>query len=239
MTKISGISGITVWYHADNLLNLNDSSEVVQWDNIVGSTHATSTNGPTLIENSINNLPSLSFNGSNNSFDTNLNIDNIISSTNATVFAVFKVESIGTNNTSSYWYNDGVFADYGSNFGIFFRSSGPQMNVAKCHGTSGSCSAINSYTVTYNDFILVTMKLNGTTLTSSVNNGVESSANSGSGVNISSNATNRKFHIAYTASSNYFDGDISELIFFNNTLSSSDESLIETYLCNKYDLSCN
>jgi len=232
-TQPNLVPNLTLWLRADSNVILSGST-VSQWNDCSGNsnnaTQSVSSSQPLLVNNILNGQPVLNFDGVNDFFDgtTITNIDN----SSISIFIV----------TCGLTYN-GIYASplfgincYPTQFQFLRSAISQSLNVSNT-GTfaSGLISANNSlpnsgfsyklfgYTKDFN--VISKIYTNGTFLNSSTN-----SAQIGA-------FTNGNYYIGLgngVCYTDYYNGNIAEIIVYNRNLSDNERQQIEAYLDSKY-----
>jgi hypothetical protein len=224
----SGISGIVVWLRADCVNGVDDdpadNSAVATWVDVSGNNNnATSGGTPTFqsdATNLINSQPVINFNGSSTFSSVDIRAG---TRPNITIFAVYKER--GSGNREGVWgIDDGgwdrfFLARWVGNDGLI--SAGNSANVTSS-GVIGTPTLIttmykhnvSSGTTVYRNGDLAATLTDQTNLTAAYSNLLIGSG--GAGLN--------------------FNGDIAEIIIFNQALTSSNLITVNGYLNTKYNL---
>ena len=224
----SGISGLTVWLRADCVNGVAtlpaDNSTISTWTDVSGNgNNATATGSPTLqsdAANLINSQPVINFNGSStfNSIDIRAG-----TRPNITIFAIYK--ELGTGNREGVWGVDNGGWDR------FF--------LARWSGNDGLISAGNSTGVTSSG-VVGTPTLITSVLKYNISNGTPVYRNGDLAATLTDQADPTAAYTNMMIGSGgnglNFNGDIAEIIVFNQALSNSDLITVNGYLNTKYNL---
>jgi hypothetical protein len=225
----SGISGLSLWLRADcvtgNAADPADNSAVTTWSDFSGNgNNATAVGTPTFQSdagNLINSQPVVNFNGSSrfNSIDIRAT-----TRPNITIFAVYKERGSGDR--------EGVWGIDDGGWDRFF--------LARWVGSNGLISAGNSANVT-NSGVIGTPTLITTIYKHNVSNGTTVYRNGDLSVTLtdqtSLTAAYSTLFIGSGGNGLNFNGDIAEIVIFDQALSNSDLLTVNGYLNTKYNLS--
>lgn len=215
--------------------NVSDGNVVDEWNNLSDKDMnplATSGNEPMYVRKGIGNLPTLRFDGTNDylQFD-----DDSIAAMNPEEFTIFIVCSVagGEDVWRSPFTSRSNINPGGSGY-MFYASN--VNNWAFLVGNGFSYSRVNHSDVTLNSPIILSGMRDSTTISIYVNNvnPVSSSPNfernsvypARIGAGVTENATPNW----------YWNGDISEIIIFNEALGDAERDEIYDYLADKYNL---
>lgn len=223
-------SGLTLQLDATVGVETN-ASGVTAWRDQSGLTHdalqGTASDEPSLVSNGINGLPSLGFDGTND----RLLISSLVQATmitvsNYTTFSVWKAVAIDTDSGQG-WANDAIFMDGGGGFfGLAVRSTGPKLQAYNWHGNN----AVAETPFTLGTPVLAT--------TMHVTNYLYSSVYGGGSASVSSPNTQAPsdagLRIGEGNSSQYFNGQIAEILIYNRVLSPSEVTSVQSYLNAKW-----
>ena len=228
----SAYPNVPVWLKSDSVLKSNDT--IIEWYNL-GDTnfHFIQNNisrRPTYINSSLNNYPSVNFNGTQV-----LDGDkNILTNKGNEFYAVTVIEpnSSGIN----FIYDQGFFGSKGSGAGL--SSSDLSFYLSLAHGGINTSVPINN---TSESLLNVSIGFNTGTLQTQLNNTPgQSATHSVIAANSTTISTNNEMVIGGQAktfsSSRCFKGEMFELILLNDTVYEAeiDRNIIPNYLHNKY-----
>jgi len=228
---VSGITGNILWLRADiDVTEISD--EVTNWDDQSASNHdATATVGPDKIENSLNFNPTFHFRSSDEEY---LQITGGVLET-ATFSNIWTyVVSLSNEIKTSYTFASG--------------SSGTAFNMQTPNGSSNSTfsfGASTSISTNWGTYINQFHLWNGgssTTAASTPSATNKSLYRDGLLLGISSGAstvtaTGENFYIGTDENtSNFFNGEIAEIMVFNEAPSSKRQQSIQSYLAIKYGI---
>jgi hypothetical protein len=225
-----GDSQLKIWFRVDNGLNLTTTS-VDSWTNSAGiaalDISETSTQRPTYVTNAVNGFPEVSFNGANR-LRTGLTLtsSNFVNN-QASSFTVTRADN--TTQTSSVYATDPLD-------GNRFSNHIPWANVVyfdfgTCCGNDArmdvsGLTGLGSYSVWSYDAEPTSGKQlyrNGTSLLSRAL------------TSAFTNHANYRFNIGgNTTGVAGYEGDVTEVIVFNNRINQAERILIENYLSAKY-----
>jgi prepilin-type N-terminal cleavage/methylation domain-containing protein len=189
--------------------------------------NASSVTGATYTTDCINNLPCLRFNGTSQYF---LTTQNIGTTTELTIFVVFSADALGgyrdfLATTGGWLLNDNSFA-YGLN---------TNTNVTYYRTTNTGSSATFSGILTANRKYIAQMVDNGTTTKHYISGVADSSTTINHGNKSFAQVAIGAFYDAGNLSE-YFDGDIGEIIVFSRGIKESERVAIEEYLSKKWGI---
>jgi hypothetical protein len=228
-------TNLLFWYRSDFGV-LTSSSQVSQWTDLSGNgdnaTQITSADQPSLVNNGINGLPVLSFNGTSD-FLTLPSVT--FTSSGATFFIVAKPTAL----VASAQLLDFSGATVPDNLvGISESSSlkAPQFSIFNSAGTS-STTVIGSSALTLNQFQVleaVQGDINTTTATVFVN-GIQAAQNTSMNT-VPAVALSKNFIGQYSGAGEYFQGQIAEILAFTGPLTLSQRVAVEAYLSQKYQI---
>lgn len=232
---VETVSGLTLWLKADSLIgSLNDDDDVSLWEDKNGSTRSVASLGagqnPTLKTNRINGLPVLRFNSTeSDGFISTFPISDILTNSEYTYFIIFSATSISTDDTDA-WRNNALLIDSNGSLGATLRSGTPLVQSYNWDGVS----AETTKSITLSTYNLFTSYHESGNIYSQLNGDTASTAVSGDTDDITGSLTIGGGH----APSGFFNGDIAEIIIYNTSLSATDRTTVQDYLCSKYNLTC-
>jgi hypothetical protein len=202
------------------------------WPDLSGAgnnaTQGTVGNQPVLVSGDINNLSALAFNGSSSNFQLpSLTFNN----TGLTIVAVMNPTSLVSNaqilNLSGSPAPQNLI-------GLSENSSSQlQFTVYNSSGTS-STSVTSSSALTANQYYLVEVVQSGTTCTLYVN-GVQVGQNTSMN-QIPSTALNNNFIGQSSSGGGYFNGHMTQLIYYSTPLSTQQRLMMESYLLSMFQI---
>lgn len=228
----SGYSSLKIWFRVDNGLNTT-GTDINSWTNSAGvaalDISETSTQRPTLVANAINGFPEVSFNGSNR-LRTRLTLttSNFVTD-RASSFTVNRADN--TAQTTSVYLTDPLEVNRFSNHIPW--SGTVYYDIGNCCGNNariqvGELAGLTGYSIWSYD-------ANPTTGKQLYRNGTQLQDRVGTST-YSSHATHR-FNIgANTTGSAGFQGDVTEIIIFNERINQAQRIVIQNYLSAKYDI---
>ncbi len=228
-----GNSNLVLWLDANNV-NLTNGTTTNNWNDASGYGHNFNAgNGAVFNTNSVNNFPSFSFNNSSNYFE--LAYQNRLSPNSFTIFSVARVASSGTYKAVLSNRDDPsgtatrgfiLYSRPNTNNWSFWtgRDTFPWQTVEGNINTAGNWS---SQMLRYNG--------NTNEKNLSINNNNYTTASQTMTIN-----TSRPFRIgAGRNESNtpnyYFNGNIAEIIMFDQLINDAQIIIIQNYLAAKYD----
>lgn len=242
-SPVAGMKNLVTWWESTSEKSFlaseaKDSASITTWYNInpqlikkYDAAQLVSNNKPIYKVDTINNLPSIYFNGSNSYFE--IPYDKELNPSTMTIFAVVKI----INKPSIYGAIISSRDDFPSRGYIFYASQDtpPLYQVWSGNATSGGWQPIGSSTIMLgNPEILSFTKSSDTINIYKNGENVDSSYQT-----ISVNDTNplrigagRNESTAHY----FFDGYIGELILFDKSLKDSERKSIEKYLSQKWHI---
>mgnify|MGYP005840254249 CR=1 FL=1 len=215
-----GSSNLELWLDA-NKLGLSDGNPVSTWSDLSGNsnnaTQGTASNQPIFNTNAINGLPALTFDGGNDFLEA----DNKINVTKATLFFVMNKTGAGGGFETFFMSDNHLILASSGEWGAWYGS------------TKSAGVAFNT------TFRTLTHLQDGT----SPNNVTGFFTTDGANRNdITGNAS---FHGANTstvigrngtATDQFFEGNISEIVYYGRALNLAERIVVNSYLGNKYGL---
>ncbi len=243
-SPVASISGLSLWLETTSQKSFDDADKVDgngvgNWYDInpttlnpINVSQATSNDRPSYLENGINNLPTLKFDGANDS----LSKDNILgaSLTGANLISVFLVEKKYQPALSiafTWWYG-GVACNrfavlaypstvYFQAFGCGVTNSSLVSSTINLTGQAKIISGIRAYNS-------MQLRVNGQLVSSRSDS-----------TNTPDIAQTGLLEIGAQSSSSWFDGEIGEIIIFNRALSNIERDSVEQYLSTKWGIKLN
>mgnify|MGYP001444608406 CR=1 FL=1 len=216
------------WFRADNGPVVNGASLVAQWSdrsgNGFGVSQETGSNRPLLVEDAINGLPAVRFDGNDDYLETPSAVDLALSGGNGT--SVFVVVKPGSTQKT---YAD--ILDYSHDYTVNFV-------VQQDSSTTNSFyyQADNAQQLSTTDFqVFTAVETRGVEASTYLNGGNEKTG---------AEPYNYLSEPNYLTVGNksldryprQFNGDIAEILFYNKALGASEKGLVETYLSEKYGI---
>jgi hypothetical protein len=193
-------------------------------------TQSTSANRPVRKTSVKNGLDVLRFDGTDDYLDSSVGFSSLFTSTKTTCFIVAKAATASTNSAFVY-ENEMLLSEDQDGHGFF---------VVKTDDTVGSFGysvsndprwrlASDSYTP--GDWIVLSTWHDGTTLSVAVNGGTEQSISlsTRSFLGVARMGANH-----YASSPAFFDGDVGEIITYNETLTAQARADVESWLMSKW-----
>jgi hypothetical protein len=219
-------NGLVEWHRASDVTT--SGSNVTAWQDISGSAN-NATNGanqPTLVENAVNGLPAVNFNGSQF-----LQIPSGMSnfSSGMTVMAVAKPVSV-TGGARIFDFGNGATSD---NVSMSLPSTTGLTFTTVNGSTSSSLTASSG--INLNQFQLLEATYNGSNTATVFQNGVQL-AQSSSMQTLNNLLRNNNFLSQDTVGGNRFNGQVAELLIWNRQLTLPERTAVEGYLLGKYQL---
>lgn len=212
---------------------------VVRWYDQSGNgryfNQSTTANQPQIVSSGsvvtgVGGEPALNCDGSNDGFSllnsnaTSTTISNIITASAYTAFSIFTLDTISTSTGATY-VTPYLWGDSGRYIGLHFMNT----NKLRFYNWDGS-EDYAELTVSTGTEYLAETRHESSTLYAKVNNGSEASAASGNTSNVLGSPQ------LATNSTLFFDGKVTEVIFYNSALSSGDRSTVSTALNNYYTI---
>lgn len=207
------IVGLQVWLDAALGITKDGADLVAQWNDQSGNGHnCTATNKPLWVDNQINSLPSVRFDGVN---DYMISAAFVLNQP-VTIFFVLKVIS---NTGQDMW---GI----GRGARVEFSEEAPNPNEATIYaGTAQVGSTAFNDTTWY--------------LWTGIFNGVNSSLRKNADAKNSGNAGGNNltgYYLGRSTIASYSNIEIAEMLIYDSTLSDANELIVRTYLNNKYGI---
>ena len=226
-SPVKNMNGLILWYEATMEASTNaatNGTNISVWNDLspnkTNATQATSGNQPQYIDSAINKLPAIKFDGSNDLMNF---VGSAIANNNYTIIVVEQRRDGRSNN----YFLGGTGSGNNSNLYLGYSD-----NSHIIHGQTSNYYTIN--TASYGFFSTPKIHI----FTHNSNSGKKYYQNTGS---LGSGAeTSPKALVNYTGariggnSSNFYYGDIGEIIAFNRTLNDVERSSIENYLAKKW-----
>ena len=221
------VTGLLHWYDANDLTTITKDSggKVTVWNDKSGSLrHLVNTDGgtaqpPVWTSGYQNGLPSVVFNGTNQGIFSN---SYSITSYPLTIFTVLKPTNWSTGATQQPICGYSGSAD---NMQLFKTASASTVSIFWYNTASSPGGSINNSTGS-----LVTAVYNGGSSSIQINN------NAVSNVTIGTTSTVMYLMLgrSYATQNYYYAGGVCEILIYNGSLSTSQQSLVQTYLNNKW-----
>ncbi|MBP93330.1 MAG: hypothetical protein CMC55_04350 [Flavobacteriaceae bacterium] len=235
-----GVStGLSMWLKAENEFTYYNSTDAV-WMDQSSNRYTLSANlvlgsdglsAPTLTSNSINYNPGITFDGS----DTGLSTGTDVTGFGYTEWTAFSVQTIKDANVSNcVWH----YSQPSNTFALFIDPNSTGFNIAVNNTSQG---LITNPLVNDGKPYIIGYNANNQSSQTYVNSKI---VNSGSGQ--SPLPSNGAFMIGLDADGgegvdgdNHLDGDVGEVIIYNQKLSATDNQKVNSYLSLKYGISLN
>lgn len=243
----ASISGLTGWWDASDSSTLFDATSggsqvaadgtVARWEDKSGAGNHwyqdVGTSMPARKTGVRNSRDVLRFDGTDDSMSFSVwtpNIGLLVSAAAHTVFAVFKAESVSTNDSSDDAYlNVSILSDGGPVYSIMYlRSSGVVGTLVISDWSATRVKASRSLTV--GSWAAVTSR-HDSTIAVHVNGEAGTASGAATAVNTVNSAVLGSSYFGST-----FHGDLAELITYNVALSATDREAVESYLMAKWGL---
>lgn len=209
-------SNLSLWLRADAGVTTSSGNNInSNWlDQSPNAISLTRNGTPLLIQNAINGLPAVRFPNTGNYFSTTNTA--ITSLTNITYFAVGKFANANTD----MFYKD-------AQYGLYINSS----NIVKFYTRAYGSNEL-SYTVPgiLNNFYIYKGRYNGSTISGSINTTISSDV-------IFNNTMigGGTFYVG-VGNSWFTNGEVSELIIYNDALNATQQQQVYDYLSAKYNI---
>lgn len=224
------VSGLQLWLKADSESYSDGASVTTATDRSGNSRNFTeATNPPTYKTSIINGKAVYRFDGTNDRLVGGTTLGSFITSSEYTLFVVFKATAIGTAAANPY-DNDAVICDgtAASYFGMHLHSTAPTGIAYNYDGSVDSASV----TVATGTAMLLTQRHTGGNLGIAKNGDAEITAASG---NTSATGQTPRLGTNYNGAQ-FFEGDIAEVAIYNAALSAGDLAALKSYFRAKYAL---
>jgi hypothetical protein len=230
----SMLSNLTLWLDAadSNAFTLSGSS-VATWADkssfANNTTQATAGSRPTRV--AYGSSYAVDFNGTTNFLATSVGMSNIFGYNQRSIFAVGLVRSITYNNTgSTIFNNNGMFGDDNANVGLVFRNSASP-TVAATNYTAGNVQSISETSFTLSNLTLFNYTFGNSNLGIRLNGGTATTT-----ATTSTRVINNPVNIGrpYNSSTYCFNGQIMEMVTYNQDLGTTSRQQVEGYLAWKW-----
>ena len=212
-----------LWLKADDLTAVGNGNQISTWPDASGNGNNASQNGsnrPVWMTNIVNAQPVVRFDGINDYFGSVINVIN----QNSTMLSVFSANHNGTSSPDGplWQYNDA------SNTSGFFPrySNGSQYVATTAAGWLTKATTFNQNTW-YTSTVLYK-----TSITELWKNGSLNDNASTNSITLGAMTIGRRS----VGSSNYYKGDIAELIYYSTPLNTAQHIIVNNYLAAKYGL---
>jgi len=232
------ISGCAVWVDAQDrrTLTVSNTSNVAIWGDKSGNgynfSNDTATMWPNYVSNGINGYPSLEFTGIGGSSSSNRRLDNsnVVLNNNYSIFAVGRQNASAPSWTG---YNYLVRAPLPGDWGIAFGAH-PSRNFTTFAGTGGGWFDVNSNSpgITVSNIPrILGMKVVSGTMTPYYD-GI--TMNTKSGTNRALTGMQIGDTSPLSSNGQNWNGQIGEIVVYNQAINDSDRQLLEGYLAWKW-----
>ncbi len=238
-TQLVTHNNLVLWLKSDYGVQYNLSNQVYGWLDMSGSnfTFLQSDNAiaPSYLVTAINNLPTISFNGSNQGLEAGSNSTDF--SNGLTAFVVANPLSGTSSAANSYLFDFGQYNnnDIALNLANNVSNFYPQFYI---YNNTSPQYITGSSPINYNQFGLFEATQNGISTGSVYVNAlpqVTTSLNNANNVTRNSNSIGALLN-GTSGGQNYFYGQIAEILVYNALLSTKDKANVEAYLMNRYQL---
>lgn len=210
------------WLKADAVTGVSDGAALGSWTDTAEPSRAvtsSSTARPLYIASGIGSLPTVRFDGVNDYLGES---SKPVATQPTTIFVVMKPAV--ADRTMSVFHGDGPGGD-GSHSQALFMSSGGEIS-----GYAGS--VLTGPGLTANVPVIVEMVLNGGTSKIQVNGGTASTGSVGSDTYPAGLLVGAGSNLA----GEWFEGDVSEVVYYTGAVSDSDRSAVRAALGAKYGI---
>jgi prepilin-type N-terminal cleavage/methylation domain-containing protein len=234
--------GLLAWYETvldKSFLELEqeDMAPISKWLDLNTSsslkfdlTQSSASNRPNYIIKGINDLPSLEFLGNNY---LEIPYDLAINPVSFTIFIVSKIKILPVSQVSTILCNNS--ANRGFIINSFLNGAIPNYQIGLGDNTTLTSQNLSSTGNAFNKADLVTIIHTGTNLTSFYNSNNSSTISNNFAINIDKKLTVGANNCNLSLS-NFFQGQIGEIIFFERNLKSEERISIEKYLGRKWGI---
>jgi PKD repeat protein len=210
----SHIDDLILWLDADTAVVFDENNKVSQWKDISGNNYdamqSILLHQPSFVNNSINNLPSIQFNGLNHFLM--IEFDDIFPQPNS-FFSVWRTNSSGQR----------VFLDDLTNVMVDINN-GDDIRIFAGVGLQYTKQSPFDFLITTADFNTASSRI--------FENGLLKVTGNVGSRSLPGLSLGRR----YVFEDRYFHGDVSEIIFYNKNLNDFDRINVENYLKAKYSL---
>lgn len=219
-------AGLAAWYNASALVGLSNGDPVTTWTDSSGNgLNVTAVGSPTYDADALNGQPAVSF-GPGAYFALGGVSGSNWGASGADIFLVLEQNGANPNNTAFSWAPDSsdrflVHATYADTLHFQYGSPFGDVNSPEPAGWD-------------NTFNLVEASWNGSTGEISVDGALLATGNLTSSLNTALSAT---LYIGNDIFGNNFQGQIAQIIVYNQALSPTDEQTVLNYLDAQYDFS--
>lgn len=221
-------TGLLTWLKADYGVSTSGTS-VTQWTDCSptanNASQTNSSNQPTLVPNAVNGLPAISFNGTSQYLQLGAGFANLTAGPSA-----FVVVSPSNSSTGSIF--DIGNGSASNNFTL--STSGSTPTVTAYNGSTGSSLSASGVLSTGQYQLLEAFQTGSSSGTLSVNGEQVASGS----LNNLTNTTRSMNNIAsnYSGTSSFLQGNIAEMLIYNQPLTVTEKAEVEAYLIQRYQL---
>ena len=239
-------NGLTLHFRADSGVYSNDvgtipatdGSTVGMWSNVGyyagGSLISPDGSGlqPTYHTGVLNGLPVVRFDGSDDRMTAGLAFTSFLGLSSWTIFAVFEADSVSATGPEGY-NSQAIFMDSGGNVGMPVRSASGVPKVMAYSYTGAAYPPAQTFNT--NQFTFAVATLGGGLV--SIQSAGAGSATTGTVTSAAGgNTAGSGLRVGMGSGSQWLDGDIAELLFYNRTLAADEWLSVTSYLNTKYAL---
>ncbi len=203
----------------------NASAWADQSVNAFNATQATGANQPAILTNRLNFNPSIQFNGSNMNMSVTGGILSSNSYSNLTVFEIARTNAVSSSQSFAENVSGGIVAAY---------TPWSDNNVYWDAGNSTVNRVNTAWGGSINTPYLWTFGANASTPSQNIyRNGLTIASDATMG---SFNGNGSNFFVGSGVNTNYYNGEVSELIIYNASLTAAEQQRIQSYLGIKYGI---
>lgn len=216
------ISDLHTWLEADAITGHSDNDSISLWPDSSGNSHGTTGGSATYKTNQINGLPTVRFNGSSDKLSATDSAS--LGTGDFTFFAVIKEATQSGPRTFFSLGTPGT--DNAALFGLAEGNSNYSANAY------GSCGCINDGAATFGTPVIFRgYYSSGTVYIKEIG---QSESNGSVSYNVSTG-----FYVGGLSSSQFWAGDVGEIITYSRALNSGERTDVEAYLqCKWLDTGC-
>lgn len=222
-------SGLQLWLKGD-FGPLTSGSNVTDWIDLSGSgnnlAQATGANQPLYVASSLNDLPAVSFDGSNDYLSLTSGFGPDLT-TGASIFAVIKPAGTGT---ATYITSGNT----GPSNQVSMQTLNTQAQLDAYNGSTSSAVTTASSSITVGKFQIVSAVHTGSASASININGY--SIASGSVQDLTNTSRSLNYLGANSSLATFWNGEIAELLVYSKSVSVAERAAIEAYLAVRYQL---
>jgi hypothetical protein len=218
-------SSLKFHLQADSLSNLADNASIPNWADVAGGITGNPFGSPTYQSAGLNGKPAVNLNGASSQYFqyTTANMQ----SNTATLFVAFQRNSLATYYLIGNLGSAGLYEHYIDSGNSFIYAKNGIGDLVSTTNVFGSTTTPYLLTIQHNQpGATGSAFLAESNVTGSTANAGQTPGGTPTGVNIG----------ASSATGTFWDGKISELIYFHSVLSATDRILVNCYLSSKYGM---